>query len=444
VTQPPPQEQQIPELNPGPVVQFNADGVITSLNWSAFAILGQEVKRGAQVQVAIPGMEHVDIDAAIQEGTVTTHIAQVRDRYFQFMVRGFKNLAMGGVYGTDVTERLQREQALARQVNVRQAEKLAALGKLAAGMAHWLNNPAAAAARSANQLGDSLTRLDHANSALQGRDVTAAKWEEIVHLRDELTARVGTDAVITDAFNLSEREDVVLGWLEDHGVQDAWEPAPMLARLGVDAAWLDRLADGLPEGALGDVASWLAASLETDDLLKSMQETTGTISHVIQAFKAYTYMDQGEVQEIDINGSLDQTLTVLEHRLVGVDLVRDFAGDLPHVMGSGSELNQVWTNLIDNAIDAVAGGGTIRVTSSVEDGSIVVEVADDGPGIPEDDQYRVFEPFFTTKDVGQGTGLGLDTVRRGVEGRFGGKVTFTSEPGETVFEVRLPIVSVPA
>ncbi len=444
MTQQPPQEQQIPELNPGPVVQFNADGVITSLNWSAFAILGQDVKRGAEVRAAIPGMEAVDIDAAIQDGTVTTHIAQVRDRYFQFMVRGFKNLGMGGVYGTDVTERLQLEQALARQVNVRQAEKLAALGKLAAGMAHWLNNPAAAAARSANQLGDCLARLGAANSALQVRDITETRWSEITRLRDELIARLGTDAVITDAIDLSEREDIVQQWLEAHGVTDAWEPAPMLARVGVDARWLEMLVGGLPGGAVGDVTAWLAASLETDDLLKSMQETTGTISHLIEAFKAYTYMDQGEMQDIDVNTSLDQTITVMEHRLVGIDLIREFADSLPRLMGSGSELNQVWTNLIDNAIDAVATGGTIRVRSRVEDGDVVVEVADDGSGIPEDDQYRVFEPFFTTKDVGQGTGLGLDTVRRGVEERFGGTVTFTSKPGDTNFVVRLPVAGVPA
>jgi signal transduction histidine kinase len=435
--------QQIPELNPGPVVQFNADGVITSLNWSAFAILGQDVKRGAQVQAAIPGMAEIDVQAAIMDGAVTTHIAEVRDRYFQFTVRGFKNLSMGGVYGTDVTERLQLEKALARQVNVRQAEKLAALGKLAAGMAHWLNNPAAAAARSANQLGGCLARLGEANAALQLLDISKAKWGELAGLRDDLTGRIGTDAVVTDAMDLSEREDAVLAWLEAHGVADAWEPAPMLARVGVDGPWLDRLADGLPEGGLADVAMWLAASLETQDLLLSMQETTGTISHLIEAFKAYTYMDQGEMQEIDVNASLDQTITVLEHRLVGVSLVRDLAGDLPRIMGSGSELNQVWTNLIDNAIDAVAAGGHIWVSSRAGEDGIVVQVADDGAGIPEDDQYRVFEPFFTTKDVGQGTGLGLDTVRRGVEERFGGEVTFTSKPGATVFTVRLPLAGAP-
>jgi signal transduction histidine kinase len=444
VTQKPPEEQQIPELNPGPVVQFNAAGVITSLNWSAFAILGQNVKRGASVRDAIPGMANVDVDAAIQDGAVTTHVAQVRDRYFQFTVRGFKNLSMGGIYGTDVTERLQLEQALARQVNVRQAEKLAALGKLAAGMAHWLNNPAAAAARSAKQLTGCLARLGETNAALQLRDVSEEQWKEVTHLRDDLTARIGTDAVITDAIDLSEREDDVLTWLEAHGVADAWEPAPTLAKVGVDGSWLAALADELPEGALADVVNWLAASLETEDLLQSMQETTGTISNLIEAFKAYTYMDQGEMQEIDVNASLNQTLTVMEYRFVGIDLVRDLADGLPHLMGSGSEINQVWTNLIDNAIDAVSTSGTIRVSSRAEEDGLVIEVADDGVGIPEEDEYRVFEPFFTTKDVGQGTGLGLDTVRRGVEDRFGGEVTFTSKPGETIFTVRLPLTGSPS
>lgn len=436
-------EQAIPELNPGPVVQFDDEGTITSLNWSAFAILGKDVKRGAQVREAIPGMAEVDIAAAIQEGAVTIHIAPVRERFFQFTVRGFKNLGMGGVYGTDVTERLQLEEALAGQVVVRQAEKMAALGKLAAGLAHWLNNPASAATRSANQLMARVAQVHDTMASLHLRGLSTDQWANLANLRERLSEQSLARLPDVDPLEASELEEAAIAWLSDHGVDGGWESGPVLVQAGFGVDGLADLAGHLPDDALGDATAWLAASIETNDLLHGIQETTTTISGVIQAFKTYTYMDQGEIQELNLHAGIDQTLAILQHRLVGVEVVREYADNVPHFMGNGSELNQVWTNLIDNAIDAVRGDGTVRIKTETDGGDVVVVVEDDGMGIPEEEQYRVFEPFYTTKDVGEGTGLGLDIVRRTVEETFGGTVTFTSKPGATAFRVSLPVVRTP-
>ena len=353
-------EQTIPELNPGPVIQFNEEGIITSINWSTFAILGQNVKKGALVAATIPGMSEMDVGQCIRDGAVMTHIAQVRDRHFQFTVRGFKNLGVGGVYGSDVTERLQLEEALANQVLVRQAEKLAALGKLAAGMAHWLNNPAAAASRSASQMADAIERLQSLGASLHACGLTAAQWAYLAQLRAELSAGASNAAPL-GPLELSEREDAIITWLEARDVENAWETAPALAQADVDRDALERLAAEVPESTLGEVTAWLAAGADVASLVGGLKETTAAISNLIGAFKSYTHMDEGEVQDVDIHDGIEQSLTMLQHRLEGITVVREFGDDIPRVTGNGSELNQVWTNLLDNAVDAVRGHGTIRV-----------------------------------------------------------------------------------
>ena len=314
----------------------------------------------------------------------------------------------------------------------RQQEKLAALGKLSAGLAHELNNPAAAASRAAEGLRDAglkaqLLALEHDERFSQeAREALAAMHRETAGATVHL-----------DPLSLSDAEDALGVWLEDRGVEAAWDLAPTLAAAGVDEERLERLAGALGEWSLAEGLGWLVATLEITGLSDEVRTSAGRISELVGAMKEYTYMDQGGAQEVDVVSGLENTLTILAHKLGGVSVGREYEDNLPKVPGRGGELNQVWTNLVDNAADAVDGRGRITI-KAFEDGDwVVVEVADDGPGIPREAQGRVFEPFFTTKEVGSGTGLGLDIVRRVVAGH-GGEVSLESRPGETRFTVRLP------
>jgi signal transduction histidine kinase len=314
----------------------------------------------------------------------------------------------------------------------RQHEKLAALGKLSAGLAHELNNPAAAARRASEDL--RLAILEAQLTAIEHDErFSADEREALVALQSETAAG---DTALLDP--LGDAEDELAGWLEDHGVEEPWELAPALAGAGVDEKRLEELAGALDERSLAGGLGWLTLTLELVGLAREIGTSAGRISELVGAVKEFTYMDRAAVGEVDVISGLENTLTILEPRLKGVTLRREYQENLPRIPGRGGELNQVWTNLIDNAIDAVDGDGSITVRAHVEDSQVVVEVVDDGPGIPREAQVRVFEPFYTTKDVGAGTGLGLDIVRRAVS-THGGAISVRSEPGETRFTVRFPI-----
>src|SRR5918997_1158761 len=244
-----------------------------------------------------------------------------------------------------------------------------------------------------------------------------------------------------DPLGRSDLEDEVALWLEERGVEEAWDVSPALVGAGLDTAWLDGLAQQVPEEALGGVLGWLASQLAGEDLLGEIEESSGRVSELVKAIKTYTHMDKASSKEVDVAAGLDSTLVMLGHKLKKGDVrvVREYEEGLPPVCGHAGELNQVWTNLLDNAIDAVGGHGTIVVRARRENGRVLVEVSDDGPGIPEEVRGRMFEPFFTTKDVGKGTGLGLDISRRVVVDDHGGDIRVDSRPGDTRFEVRLPI-----
>jgi signal transduction histidine kinase len=314
----------------------------------------------------------------------------------------------------------------------RQHEKLAALGKLSAGLAHELNNPAAAARRAAEELRDAglkaqLLALQH------DQRFSPAARDALASLQRETTG--GT--VHLDPLDLSDAEDVLGEWLEGRDVETAWDLAPTLADAGVSVERLKRLAAELGDRSLADGLGWLAATLEITGLTDEVRVSAGRISELVGAMKDYTYMDRGAPLEVDIVASLESTLTILGHKLKGVSVGREYQENLPKVPGHGGELNQVWTNLVDNAAEAVARRGRIIIKAFEDGDRVAVEVTDDGPGIPREAQGRVFEPFFTTKEVGAGTGLGLDIVRRVVAGH-GGEVSVASKPGETRFTVRLP------
>jgi signal transduction histidine kinase len=314
----------------------------------------------------------------------------------------------------------------------RQQEKMAALGKLSAGLAHELNNPAAAGQRAADQLREAARKSQLRALEHDGR-FSAAGRAALVRLLSEAEANSAT----LDALALSDREDELCDWLDGRGFEEAWELASTLAA-SFEARRLEDLAAEIGDAPLKDAVEWLAATLEITELAADVSRCAARISELVGAMKRYSYMDRATIGEVDVREGIEDTLAVLSHRLGGLSVTREYEEGLPMVQANGSELNQVWTNLIDNAADAVGEHGQIGIRAFHDEGYVVVEVSDSGPGVPRQVRDRVFEPFFTTKDVGEGSGLGLDIVRRVVSGH-GGEVTLRSEPGETTFRVQLPM-----
>jgi signal transduction histidine kinase len=328
-----------------------------------------------------------------------------------------------------------------RGVNAREAnrERLTSLGTMAAGLAHELNNPAAAARRAASDLVDAVEIINHTLAAFVKSGIERVDAEKLLDLHGEALERCAARGTL-DALDASDAEDAMLDALEDRGIEDAWRFAEPLALIGLDEDWLDRV-QAVAGPATKKALAWVAASLTARELAAELVESTERMSKLVKAVKTYAYMDRGGVVQADVHEGLESTLIMLGHKLkhTNIKIKRDYDKSLPQLTMRGSELNQVWTNLLDNAIGALGTEGTITVTTSADNGCVRVDIADDGPGIPEDVRSRVFDPFFTTKAPGSGTGMGLDTARRIVEQRHRGSLTFDTGDGGTVFHVWLPL-----
>ncbi len=325
-----------------------------------------------------------------------------------------------------------------------QNEKMAALGTLAAGLAHELNNPAAAIRRSVAQLRDALAERDRLAARLHSLATDQHQIESLGRLQEELTERKIT-APLGDPLAICELEDELQEWLEDHGVGEAWELAPVLVSYGWNRDELERLAEVFSPTRLPVVVRWLGATSSVYGLLEEVGQSAESMSEIVKAVKTYSYLDQAPIQEVDVIGSLENTLVLLRPKITAdVSITRDFADDVPRIEAYGSELNQVWTNIIDNAIDAMEGRGELTLRAYTADGVVTVDVIDDGTGIPPEIQSRIFEPFFTTKAPGVGTGLGLHIVYNIVVHKHRGQIQVASEPGETRLRVVLPIHLAPS
>jgi len=321
-----------------------------------------------------------------------------------------------------------------------QRDRLAALGKLSAGLAHELNNPASAAKRAASQLRGMLYRIRDASHELGRRELTPAQKSEIEKLEASLIAR---DEPPPGALAVSDLEDQIDSLLRSHGQDGLWQLSADLAQKGIQPTVVESLFTTLGAETARAALARITALLEVASLLNEIESSTSRISDLVHAIKEYTFMDQAPVQNVDIVKSLETTLTIMNHKLKkGVVVRRDYQRVPLLVNSFGSELNQVWTNLIDNAIDAMGGKGELRVCTYREDTCVVVEIGDNGPGISPEIQSRIFEPFFTTKGVGEGTGLGLDTALRIVK-RHKGNIQVNSKPGDTRFQVWLPLAQAP-
>ncbi|TDW78113.1 sensor histidine kinase [Kribbella pratensis] len=335
-----------------------------------------------------------------------------------------------GVYGT----------ARAIESTARQRESLITLGTLAAGLAHEINNPAAAAARSVSALDTACVTLLSALRRLAEGDVTAVQFGALDELRLELAS--GTAA--PDPVDLADDENTISDWLGDHGVTQDWLIAPPLAAAGAGVEWCERAADVLGD-ALEPGLEWVASTLSAATLLGEVKESTRRITELVAAVRSYSQMDRGSIQTIDVTEGIESTLVMLGHKLRdGVEVIREYGADVPRIDAFAGELNQVWTNLIDNAVDAMDGIGTLRIMTRTDGDRIVVEFTDTGRGMPTEVAARAFEPFYTTKDVGKGTGLGLDIAQRIVAEHHGGTITIASQPGQTTLQVRLPRQPSPA
>jgi signal transduction histidine kinase len=329
-------------------------------------------------------------------------------------------------------------QGMATQQTVSTRERLVALGTVTAGLTHELNNPATASVRATATLHERLARLWDELAALTEGKLAVEQLATLIDLVRQAPGLRAEQAPVSP-LQASDREDELEDWLEDHGVAGGWELTPPLVAAGVDAAWLERIAASVPDQLLPHAMGVLAVTCEAESLLDELADAAGRVSKLIGAAKQYTQMDRSPLQLLDVHEGLESTLTMLAHTLgTGVEVIRDYDRSLPKLPAYAGELNQVWTNLIHNAIDAMDGRGTLTVRTRRDGDRVLVEIGDTGPGIPEQVRGRIFEPFFTTKPVGEGTGLGLDISWRIVVQRHRGDLRVVSAPGDTRFQALLP------
>ena len=319
------------------------------------------------------------------------------------------------------------------EAQLRQQEKLAALGKMSAGLAHELNNPAAASIRAAGQLRAQFQGLQ--TLALQLNTLTTEQLDYLINFLNQSI----TKAPQLNPLAQSDKEDEIADWLEDNNINNGWKLSPTLVNAGIDIEKLEQLAANIPADRLTQAITWLEASLNANGLIHDIENSTVRISDLVKAIKGYSYMDLAPLQEIDIHDGIENTLLILNHRIKNGIIVKREYTNVPKINAYASELNQVWTNLIDNAIDAMDGKGDLTIRTYRDNNCIVVEISDTGMGIPAAIQSRIFEPFFTTKGVGKGTGLGLEISYRIIVKRHQGNIYFDSKPGNTKFRVYLPI-----
>ncbi|GAB2701101.1 ATP-binding protein [Nocardia thraciensis] len=323
-----------------------------------------------------------------------------------------------------------------------QRERLLALGSLSAGLTHELNNPAAAAVRATSSLRERVAGMRHKLKMMAHGKFDPSSLEALVQLQEEAATQVAKAPTLT-TLEAADREDELGDWLADHGIANGWDLAPNFVQAGFDIDWLEKVAvtlEGNDRGVFEGAIRWLNYTVETELLMSEIADSTTRISSLVHAAKQYSQMDRAPFQVVDIHELIDSTLVMLARKIGdGIEIVKDYDRALPQLPCYAAELNQVWTNLIDNAVAAMSGSGTLTVRTYHENDCAAVEICDTGPGVPDELRHRIFEPFFTTKPVGEGTGLGLDISFRIVVNKHGGDIRVESVPGDTRFIVRLPL-----
>jgi signal transduction histidine kinase len=425
---------RFPDMNPGPVLRMDPEGKIKLSNTAAAQVFGCDLSGRIWLEV-MPGLTQTTWRQIVQTEEVIPVESRIGTKEFVFHHRHDAATNLVFAYGTDVTIQKSAERSLL------QSEKMATLGTLAAGVAHELNNPAAATTRAAVQLREATSRLEEVHRVLIEPGVS----NDFSIAMQELSLRIQRAALtptILNSIQRMDRESEIEDWLEDNGFRDGSSLASLLVATGFTKVELETLSAKVSIESLRALLPWVEALISVHTLLHELSEGSSRISEIVGALRNYTFLGQAPIQPVVLHEGIENTLVIMRSKLKdGINVVRDYAPDMPKVMAYGSELNQVWTNLIDNAAYALGGSGEIRIRIRTERDDAVVEIEDNGPGIPQEIQSRVFDPFFTTKEPGKGTGLGLATTFGIITEKHKGRIELRSKPGSTVFTVRLPITS---
>ncbi|HEY6494029.1 MAG TPA: ATP-binding protein [Trebonia sp.] len=405
------------------------------------------------------GDDDVEVNRTSQRGVYGgAYMSYLRDRVPQFYQNSLKATEQSRFYvlGADCFAEIMNEwfpmpvhlleglffgNQRTRQA-IGQRERLLALGSLTAGLTHELNNPAAAAVRATSSLRERIAGMRNKLRMLAAGKYATADLETLVELQQRAVERVAK-APKLDPLETSDAEDAITDWLDDHGCSEGWQLAPVFVQAGLDIDWLDGVLEKVGPDMLEPALRWLNYTVETELLMNEIEDATTRVTTLVGAAKQYSQLDRAPYQVVDVHDLLSSTLLMMSAKLQGLTIVKNYDKTLPKIPAYATELNQVWTNLIDNAAQAMNGAGTLTVRTARDGDRVLVEIGDTGPGIPEDVRDRIFEPFFTTKPVGEGTGLGLDIAWRIVVNKHHGDLSVESVPGDTRFQIRIPITPLP-
>ncbi len=419
----------IQEGTPGDALYILINGQLEVSKYAATHDVKLDVRRPGDVVGEMSLLDNSPRAASVRTLT-ESEVLMISKEMFERVLNANSTAALAILH--TVMQRLRQNEAL-----LHEKEKMAGLGTLAAGLAHELNNPAAAVRRATAQLRELLLKWQRAMSALDALELDDHQTQHVADLRTSM-ARRAVEPVDLDPLARSDLEGEVEQWLDTHGVENAWELAPTLVGFGWQPADFEHLADHFSSAEISTLAESLGTGSAVYSLLDEVAKGAERISEIVKAVKSYSYLDRAPVQQVDVHEGLDNTLVILRHKLKStIRITRDYDRSLPRIEAYAGELNQVWTNILDNAVDALNGQGEIQLRTAPDGDYIVVELSDNGPGIPPEIQSRVFEPFFTTKPPGVGTGLGLNIAYNIIHKHFG-EIQLDSQPGRTAFRVKLP------